>query len=172
MNGFGGLTSDGQRILATQRDFKEIFDSYLFGRNVAVGEYMSNYAPSGIALWCSNGTTTAPARWTPTMSHEGEITELPTNPQLPGYDLRRTVSAMTTDDVTAAALLCDLSGQDRYLEWSNYGDWEALPLPGPDVNYGSDRHMNHPVLFCGADGRWHIIYRDYDVDAVFIRSTL
>jgi hypothetical protein len=169
--GYSGLNDAGELILATLRDYKEIFDEYLFGRNVAVGEFSNYHAPGGLALWCSNGTTNTPARYTPSASHEGEITELPMDLSLPGADLRRTVSALTTPGNTAAALICDLSGQDRYMEWSNYGDWEQLPLPPPDNAYGSDAHMNHPVLFCGADGRWHIIYRDYDMDAVFIRST-
>lgn len=172
LNGFGGLTSGGVRILATLRDYKEMFDSYLFGRNMAAAEYVSSFAAGGIAVWCSNGTMIAPARYTPTVSHQGMITELPTDPSLPGYDLRRTVAAMTTPDVTAVGLVCDLSGQDQYLEWSNYGEWEALPLPGPDANYASDRYMNNAQIFCGFDGRWHIIYRNYDIDAVFIRSTL
>ena len=78
---------------------------------------------------------------------------------------------MTASSATAVALVCDLSGHDQYMEWSNYGNWERLPLPGPDANYGSEQHMNQAEIFCGMDGRWHMVYRDYDTDAIFIRST-
>jgi hypothetical protein len=109
-------------------------------------------------------------RFTPTTSNVGEYAELPLPRAAPGYDGRRTVSALTTPGLTAAALVCSLAGQ-QYLEWSNFGAWEQLPLPGPDVNYGSDRAMNQAELFLGHDGRWHIIYHDYDTDSIFIRST-
>jgi hypothetical protein len=172
LNQYTGLDDPGTNILYTQRGFKAMFDPYVAGSNVACGEFINLYGGGGVALWASNGTGNPAARYTPNSTLQDQITELPTDPTLPGYDFRRTVSALTTSCATAAALVCDLSGQDRHLEWSNYGAWEELPLPPPDANYASDAHMNHPVLFCGADGRWHIIYRDYDTDALFIRSTL
>jgi hypothetical protein len=32
--------------------------------------------------------------------------------------------------------------------------------------------MSKPQLFIGQDGRWHIVYHDWDTDAIYIRSTL
>ena len=79
---------------------------------------------------------------------------------------RRTVSAVTTDNRTAVALMCNLSGEYTCMEWSNYGEWEELPVPGGAQN------MMGPELICGDDGRWHIIYRDWVLDRIMCVSTL
>jgi hypothetical protein len=169
---FGGLADVDNTALYAIRGNDYLFDTYVFGRNLASAEYVDMTYGSGVAIWISNGTTIPAARYTPNIAKRDEINDLPTAFGAPGTDGRRTVSAITTPGGTAVGLVCDLSGHDRYMEWSNYGSWEELPLPPADQAYNSDATMNQAELFCGLDGRWHIIYHEYDTDAVFIRSTL
>ena len=54
----------------------------------------------------------------------------------------------------------------EFFEWSNFGDWEQLPLP-----QGMHDDSLHELVI-GPDGRWHIIYRDYVNDDLRIISTV
>ena len=82
------------------------------------------------------------------------------------YDMRRTVSSVTAWGPTAVGLISNLGGTQVIFEWSNFGDWEVLPLPD-----GLD-YMTMPELVVGYDGRWHLIYRNYRTDQIMCRSTL
>ncbi|MCH7471549.1 hypothetical protein IIA79_01155 [bacterium] len=86
-------------------------------------------------------------------------------------DLRRTVSMGYTWGGAALALECDLFAEDPLFYWSNYGDWEELPLPS-GLAFDEDGHMSMPELIIGTDGRWHIAYHDYMTDHIMVRSTL
>jgi hypothetical protein len=86
-------------------------------------------------------------------------------------DFRRTVSMSHTWGGTALALECDFFGHDAVFQWSNYGDWERLPMPA-GLRPGDGGYMSKAELIIGTDGRWHIVYHDYLTDAIMVRSTL
>lgn len=174
LGAFSSLDYDNNTLIYHSLNINALHDKYVFGRNVAAAEYyVADNTLAYQAVWLSNGVAEAAWRYTPNFQRVNEYTDLPANLDAPGFDARRTVSAATTPhDLTAVGLVCDLSGNDQYLEWSNYGQWERLPLPPEDKGYASDRHMNQPQLFIGMDGRWHLVYRDYDTDTIFCRSTL
>ena len=145
--------------------------AYLMGRNLAAAQFAD---VSGVrdVYYLANGSSDAAWRFIPDAGGGADKTELLADITDPQTDLRRTVSAATTPGVTAVALICDIGGREPYMEWSNLGNWEELPLPGPDMAYMSDTRMSKPQLFIGQDGRWHIVYHDWDTDAIYIRSTL
>ena len=71
---------------------------------------------------------------------------------------------------TAVALLGDIPGEHPQFMWSNFGNWEDIPLPeGLDSIEG---RMSMPELIIGEDGRWHIVYHNYLDDTIMGRSTL
>ena len=86
-------------------------------------------------------------------------------------DVRRTVSMAHTWGGAALALECDLFGLDPVFQWSNYDDWERLPMP-EGLRPGNGGHMSKAELIIGTDGRWHIVYHDYYTDHIMVRSTL
>ncbi|MCB1217457.1 PKD domain-containing protein [bacterium] len=88
------------------------------------------------------------------------------DPQFDASFYRRTVTATTAWGNTAVGMGAGLAGQLGFFEWSNYGDWEALPVPS-GMEHGSLQE-----LVVGPDGRWHIIYRDYVKDDLRIISTV
>jgi len=145
--------------------------AYVTGRNLAAAQFIK-VDGTGDVYYLSNGSSDAAWRYIPDSGGGADKTELLSGITDPQTDLRRTVSAATTAEVTAVALICDFGGREPYMEWSNFGNWEQLPLPGPDMNYGSDARMSKPQLFIGHDGRWHIVYHDWDTDTIYIRSTL
>jgi len=87
------------------------------------------------------------------------------------YDIRRTVSTAYAWGGTALGLNCDLFGQTPIFMWSDFGDWEPLPMP-PGLNPGEGGYISKPELIVGDDGRWHILYHDYDTDQIMVRSTI
>lgn len=78
--------------------------------------------------------------------------------------LERTASAAQARGYTAVGLVSDSAGDRQYFEWSNFGDWQSLPLP--DI-----RFMSKPELAVGEDGRWHIVYHDLVTDDIMVVST-
>jgi hypothetical protein len=66
--------------------------------------------------------------------------------------------------MTAVTLISNMGGEDTWFEWSNYGDWEQLPMPEME-------HMTMPELIVGMDGRWHIVYKNFLTDQIMCRST-
>jgi hypothetical protein len=81
-------------------------------------------------------------------------------------DLRRTVSAAQAYGMTAVSIMANIHGRDAYMEWSNFGDWEELPLPA-GLLYPADAE-----LLVDAAGRWHLFWRDIDSGQVLCRRTL
>jgi hypothetical protein len=80
-------------------------------------------------------------------------------------DNRRTVSMMTTSSANLVSLIATLDGSNHRFEWTGEFGWEALPLPQIE-------RMMAPKLFQGRDGRWHILYYDWETDELLLRSTL
>jgi hypothetical protein len=153
-----------------------------FGRSLAVAPYF-DYAQFGdgelnsdggeIALYCSSGHVAGPLRYLTETSGLPDWQQLPLGSQaLNNNDYRYTVAGGQAQGETAVGVANSIAGGDLYLEWSDYGKWEALPPPPPDKNYGSDRFMSQAQLCVGRDGRWHLIYKDIRHDALYIRSTL
>ncbi|MEZ5337793.1 MAG: hypothetical protein R3F46_05965 [bacterium] len=78
--------------------------------------------------------------------------------------LERTVSMDLARGYTAAGIVAGSAGDRGYMEWSNFGEWEELPLP--EIPF-----MSMPELVVGSDGRWHIIYHDLITDDLMVVST-
>ncbi|MCB1217453.1 hypothetical protein KDL44_08665 [bacterium] len=78
--------------------------------------------------------------------------------------LERTVSIVQARGYTAAGIVAGSAGDRGYMEWSNFGNWEELPLP--EIPF-----MSKPELVVGSDGRWHIIYHDLINDDLMVVST-
>ncbi len=81
-------------------------------------------------------------------------------------ELRRTVSAYTVQGPTAVAVITSMDGHKQYMEWSDYGRFEELPMPS---GLGL---INNAVITATPDGRWHMIYHDPQTDEILCRSTL
>jgi hypothetical protein len=81
------------------------------------------------------------------------------------HDARRTVSCDSTPGLTGLVIMSDLEGRDIRLEWSNFGEWEGLPVPQPL------KGMSMHEIVVGSDGRWHVFYRDRYTDQVWMLST-
>ena len=77
-----------------------------------------------------------------------------------------TVSAATAWGYTALAIGDQFRAGGGWLEWSNFGDFESLPLPPLDMQ-SSCMHE----LVVGLNGRWHVLYRDKRDGAIYVIST-
>ncbi|MCC7477513.1 hypothetical protein IT575_03555 [bacterium] len=119
--------------------------------------------------YTSMGNTTSPQRYLFPDVNGDHSSIIPFESDLSDFyrqELRRTVSAYTVAGPTAVAVITSLDGREQYLEWSDFGKFEELPLPG---GLGS---INRAVITAGVDGRWHLIYHDPASDRVLCRSTL
>ncbi|UNM08775.1 MAG: fibronectin type III domain-containing protein [Planctomycetales bacterium] len=81
-------------------------------------------------------------------------------------DERRTVSCETLRSQTGLMLMGDVEGRELDFQWSNFGDWESLPLPDGLAGKSMFELCEDP------DGRWHIFYRDNFTDQIWMLSTL
>ena len=81
-------------------------------------------------------------------------------------ELRHTVSCGFGFSATGIVLLNSVDCSRTYFAWSNYTDWEELPLPA------AAEHMFSPQLLVGRDGRWHLIYKNWETDQMLSLSTL
>ncbi|MCB1186047.1 hypothetical protein KDL29_02675 [bacterium] len=79
---------------------------------------------------------------------------------------KRSLSATTAWGGTSVAIGARMLKGIEFFEWSNFGEWEQLPLP-----QGMHDDSLHELVV-GPDGRWHIIYRDYVNDDLRIISTV
>lgn len=73
---------------------------------------------------------------------------------------KRTLSCAMAQGVTGVTVISSIDGKHTYFAWSNFGEWEDLELPA-----GID-HMQGPELLVGLDGRWHILYHNWQTDQV------
>jgi len=170
---YNGIAPAPTLISKPDSDAPYLFSAYVRGRNLSAAQFIPYSGGVHDAYYLSNGVAQAALRYTPNRYLTGQYVELPTNSLDPYADMRRTVSAMTTESATAVALVCDLGGREPYMEWSGLnGEWEQLPLPGPDTAFASEGRMSQAELFSGMDGRWHILYRDWGTDVIYCRSTL
>ncbi|MCB1215918.1 hypothetical protein KDL44_00895 [bacterium] len=83
-----------------------------------------------------------------------------------GANLLHTVSAAEAWGFTAVAISDQFGDGGGQLEWSNYGDFESLPLPAVDM----ENTMMHELVV-GLDGRWHLLFRDRRDGAIYVIST-
>lgn len=100
---------------------------------------------------------------------DGRVTDLPVvavDENMFGGELRRTVSAAEAAGMTGVGLVSSLDGQNMLLQWSNFGQWEDLPLPP-----GSQK-MSGGELLIGTDGRWYLLWHDLVTDSIYCRATL
>ena len=142
------------------------------GRTIAASAYMGEIPvfPSEVA-WVVSSNFLAPMRIERDYLSTGWTTELPyagagLDARPHEVDYRRTVSADMAWGFTAVGLMSNFGGSDVIFEWSNYGEWENLPLPE------GIEHMTMPELVVGTDGRWHILYHNYELDRMMCISTL
>ncbi len=172
---YRGLEEEAAPLYPTERANDVLYETEIFGRNLACAHYLDAFlhAPSGNVWYASTGVQALPLRFS-----QADVDNLNGYEYLPltkGGDVlpddRFTVSAATAQSLTGVGLVSGVANGQHYLEWSDFGRWEELPLPQPDSAQDSDRYMNQAQLLVDADGRWHIIYRDYDSDSIYIRST-
>ena len=62
-------------------------------------------------------------------------------------------------------IMSDVAGRDVEMAWSNFGEWE--PLPVPEQLQGMGMHE----LIIGEDNIWRVFYRDPYSDEVWMLST-
>ena len=135
------------------------------GRKMATISYYRGFADlPAQAFWLTYGPLIYPARYTVGLPDSPQLTDLPFDFDINSIDQRRTVSAAQAGGLCAVGLVASIDGQQRYMEWSNFGDWEELELPAIE-------RMSAPELLIGMDGRWHLIYKDYGNDNMYCRSS-
>lgn len=135
-----------------------------FGAAYYIGEL--NWINNQEVYYATHGELLAPIRYRSSPPPEYSDIALPASwAEFYERDLRRTVSAMTAQGVTAVAVICSLDGREQYLEWSNFGQFEQLPLPA--IGAGT-----RAVLACGADKRWYMVYLDPLTDRIMCLRTL
>jgi hypothetical protein len=172
---YRNLSEDAIKLYSTERANPYLHLPEIFGRNVAVTNCLNAYShqPTGLVWYVSTGVQAIPLRYTldgidnldsfDYLDMDIKVSSPP--------DARFTVSAAEGQGLTGIGLVSSISSGSHYLEWSNFGKWEELPMPPADTAQDSDRYMNQGQLLVDDDGRWHIIYRDFDSDAIYIRST-
>lgn len=144
----------------------------VYGRTFAISRYQVGGSLFGSdnthVCYTTQGDTFMPQRFVfPDVNGQN----ISTIAALPGEDKayftreqRRTVSAYPAWGRTALAVISGYDGVEQYMEWSNYGDFEELPLP--DLG-----HANYTTVLVGQDGRWHLIYHDVESDEIRCWST-
>jgi len=139
------------------------------GNNFGAAEFATQgilFGYSDSVFYATHGETMAPIRYQRGEFPEATALPLPANwSEFYERDLRRTVSAATLGGATAVAVIASLDGAEHYLEWSDFGHFEQLPMPG--IGDGI-----RPVIFPGTDGRWHLIYKEPSTDRIMCLSTL
>ncbi|GEM_PF-2095193 len=138
-----------------------------WGRTLTAAAYaMPQYGLNGQVAYASHGSAILPIRYDIPFAlfGEAELTELPMQSEFAAIDAKRTVSTIMGWGKTAVTLISNMGGEDTWFEWSNFGDWERLPLPELE-------HMTMPELIVGMDGRWHIVYKNFLTDQIMCRST-
>ncbi|MCB1219547.1 fibronectin type III domain-containing protein [bacterium] len=93
---------------------------------------------------------------------------------LPGWeelsftsDPHITVSDMQANSQTNVSLTAANSEARNWFEWSNFGEWEQLPLPLG----GEDQRWSRAELATGPDGRWYIFWLDLiSGDVKYVRT--
>ncbi|MCB1217459.1 fibronectin type III domain-containing protein [bacterium] len=149
----------GSRRLFRPSDQMRSLDR-LSSRRMDAAHFRDSGIGYGFAFYCSDLDQSAAAR----------IVELDDNLRiepvtLDAADRRRTVSAAQGHGYTGLGLISDMQGEDVRLEWSSWGQFERLSLPG--MGWSS---MHEIVV--GPDGRWHILYHDQASGNIYIWSTV
>jgi len=139
----------------------------VWGRTLDGSAYENTYLSDDVhVLWSAYGRNEYPLRIELANGLGPELTDLPGGPAQSGVYGGRSVSAALGHGGTAVAVVCNLDGSEAYMEWSNFGRWETLPLPE------GAQYMNVPELTVGLDGRWHLLYHNYRTDQLMCISTL
>ncbi|MEZ5337791.1 MAG: hypothetical protein R3F46_05955 [bacterium] len=147
--------------------FNRFDDPWTAGRNYEGANYRNAFANTREVFFFSYGPTNTYARMERDLFGEWQVY---------GRDIvflpeqllksRNCVSAMTAWGNTAVGIGSGVLGDVGFFEWSDFGNWEELPVPS-----GMDNGSLHELVV-GPDGRWHIIYRDYVNDDLRIISTI
>jgi hypothetical protein len=165
-----GVTGEVEPLLAPSHP-ELLYTSALRGRTLAMTAYSDGtYSPAPgeghpVAFCASYANGGQPLRYELSTADPPLSAELPWDAPA-GADARRTVSAATAQGGTGLVLVSSLDGSRMLLQWSDFGAWESLPLPA-----GLERAFA-PELLIGADGRWHILYKDWLTDDLLCWSTL
>jgi hypothetical protein len=151
------------------------FDSrqVTLGRELASVDFVSTTSGElAHGAVCFTGPSGRPLRCTVEQGVPVQIAELPVgdwiaedNAAVLTKEARRTVSCASGAGATAVIMVASWDGVERYFAWSNFGEWQELPLPTGLVT------MAAPELVAGMDGRWHILYKDWLTDNIMCWST-
>lgn len=150
----------------------ELTQLAVYGRSFAGARYALSPTLFGLpnthVFYTTTGDTLMPQRYVyPDQNgqHVSVIGALPASRnEIFSRELRRSVSAYPAWGRTAVAVISGYDGAEQYMEWSNFGEFEALPLPAIGK-------ANYTCIVVGQDGRWHLIYHDTATDAIMSRST-
>lgn len=118
------------------------------------------------AIWSTYGIYADAQRVSISLTSTTTSEPVPMTLELSNEELRRTVTAASGAGMTGIGLVSKFDGSEAYFEWSNFGDWEQLPLPE-----ALNQAIN-PELIIGRDGSWHIVYYDYFTDRVLCLNSL
>ncbi|MCB1217456.1 hypothetical protein KDL44_08680 [bacterium] len=147
--------------------FNRFADDWTVGRHYEGSSYMHAFAGSRDAFYVSYGPNNTYARLQRTPFNDWEVHNFGFSVSvIEIYERRNCVSAMTARGNTAVGIGSGALGDVGFFEWSNFGNWESLPVPE-----GMENGSLHELV-TGPDGRWHIIYRDYVNDDLRIISTI
>jgi hypothetical protein len=140
------------------------------GRQLDGANYQGSYGQRQEAFWAGLGNDSFGAtRLTGANNNDSfsleAVADFPVQSNGGSMSLLATVTACQAWGVTAVGLMDQFSGEFARLEWSNYGNFEELPLP-LDM-----QHTGMHELLVGDDGRWHLLYRDIRNGRIYVIST-
>lgn len=148
-----------------------MYSPVVLGRTLAEtrynnGVYGTNPGPGyTVTFFASYGYGDLPLRYDLSDTHTPLTTDV-LFPTPTAGEARRTVSAAMAQGDTGVVLIASLDGSQALFQWSNFGQWQDIPLPK-----GLTRAFQ-PELVVGTDGRWHILYKDWLTDDLMCWSTL
>ncbi|MCB1219543.1 MAG: hypothetical protein H7A35_02140 [Planctomycetales bacterium] len=160
-------TSTGVIDKIFEPGFNRFDDEWTFGRSYEGANFRNAFASTREVFYFSYGPNNTYARMDRNLFGEWDVHEygIIFQPELL-YESRNCVSAMTAWGNTAVGIGSGVMGDVGFFEWSDFGNWEELPVPS-----GMDNGSLHELVV-GPDGRWHIIYRDFVNDDLRIISTV
>jgi hypothetical protein len=143
------------------------------GRELACADYVSatsgELASGGV---CISGPSGRPLRCVIESGAPVQVEELPIGEWIAGdpglvdgREALRTASCAAAAGTTGVMLVASWDGTERYFAWSNFGEWQELPLPAGLAGMAADD------VLVGMDGRWHIIYKDWRTDSIMCWSS-
>jgi hypothetical protein len=165
----GSIASDILETAVIGGENSPYGSAFLAGRLIDSAAYWNGELLLGgfaFDVLLANGGLFWPARLESGLFGGSEVVDIHLGTPGSNMDLQRSVSVATVNGLTGLELIATTDGREVHFAWSNFGDWESLPLPE------GLEGMTLPLVTFGNDGRWHIIYKNWKTDEIMIRSTV